>query len=165
MSRKRTEKQRQSPARLSCRFLRRHGGCHSSVLYFCDNEETGVLGHVLVNCEHGSHSSDKETCQRLSLMSPALAGGFFTTSATWESLLSLLSVPSIHEDLKGKTSLEISQQIWTCYWLECKIFINLEDSTWDLKAIHWTLLSVGELAWESWRALCAALLPLISSGH
>ena len=44
-------------------------------------------------------------------MSPALAGGFFTTSATWESLLSLLSVPSIHEDLKGKTSLEISQQI------------------------------------------------------
>ena len=85
MSRKRTEKQRQSPARLSCRFLRRCGGCHSSVLYFCDNEETGVLGHVLVNCEHGSHSSDKETCQRLSLMSPALAGGFFTTSATWEA--------------------------------------------------------------------------------
>ena len=107
----------------------------------------------------------KKTRQRLYLTSPALAGGFFTTSATWESLLSLLSVPSIHEDLKGKTPLEISQQIWTCYWLECKIFINLEDSIWDLKAIHWTLLSVGELAWESWRALCAALLPLISSGH
>ena len=47
----------------------------------------------------------------VSLMSPALAGGFFTTSATWEALLSLLSVPSIHEDLKGKTPLEISQQI------------------------------------------------------
>ena len=35
------------------------------MLYFCDNEETGVLGHVLANCECGSHSSDKETCQRV----------------------------------------------------------------------------------------------------
>ena len=35
-----------------------------------------------------------------SLMSPALAGGFFTTSATWEALLYELSTKKYFHNLK-----------------------------------------------------------------
>ena len=33
----------------------------------------------------------------MSLMSPALAGGFFTTSTTWESLLLIIYAQSVKE--------------------------------------------------------------------
>ena len=39
-----------------------------------------------------------------SLMSPALAGGFFTTSATWEAVLACL----------GKPSSPLQDRLWTC---------------------------------------------------
>ena len=43
-----------------------------------------------------------------SLMSPALAGGFFTTSATWEAVLAYL----------GKPSSPLQARLWTCLLCE-----------------------------------------------
>ena len=43
-----------------------------------------------------------------SLMSPALAGGLFTTSATWEAVLAYL----------GKPSSPLQARLWTCLLCE-----------------------------------------------
>lgn len=35
-----------------------------------------------------------------------------------------------------KKTLDMLKQIWTCYWLELKICMNLEDKMEDLKSIY-----------------------------
>ena len=73
--------------------------------------------------------------------SPALAGGFFTTSATWESKVTLL-VEQLHIYVHTGTQTQILQfhtlVSWFCDW-KLSLSRALTDHTCVIKEICWSL--------------------------
>ena len=85
-----------------------------------------------------------------SLKFPALAGGFFTTSATWEALNSVeWNRKEIEWDLlystiyttwkykysKGNTIFQIYKNMQRCEWLRVGVFEEVMRMKWELGAI------------------------------